>query len=674
VAVLLDFESRSRCDLKARGGRNYWEDSTTRAISCVSLDTDTGDVGLWLPGEPPPSWTRDPHTMWAAHNASGFDRFAMVALGWTTLGDDYIDTSEAARIAGKRGALDALSEDADKDTIGSAITKSLSRTQVIGNSRNKKKGTVKLGVPQDLRPAFRVYHRALKLAIAAGGELEWPDIPDEIINRVIPYNASDVEVMAHEWPVLESWLQLEPEVRWADRRVNDRGVGFDSQLARRLLEEDARNAAIVCERAARELGGAWTAENVRDVANSPKMFCAYTGSIDAKKETIEDILVQAAFGRAPKIARVLAEVRQAVASIARGKLEAGLARVSPDGRLRDSHRYYGAHTGRWSGRGMQLQNMPRPEKRFEDFTDDDICRLADAVLAGRHADQGEIDLLLRACLIARPGHTFVDFDFSGVESRGTAWVAGDTGALGVFASGRDPYKVMAATIFGCRYEDIGKDERRQIGKIAELACGYGMGAEKFEWTANKALAAERKGSLDSIGVDAADVVHAWRDLHHPIRDFWYELERAFSAAVQGVEAECSVFRCMPSDDGKDVAIFLPSGRPIVYHDTKASRGERGRVQLSYLGDRGRTHIYGGKLTENVIQALCRDLMAEALVKAERAGLDPVLHEHDAIETEVPIQAEAEGREYLKAIMLDLPDWAEGFPIDATGHTGKRHRK
>lgn len=636
MPLLADVESRSRADLKKIGGRNYWEHPTSEILCVVYYDTDTGEADAWVPGDPVPRVFHEKTI--AAHNARGFDRFAFLR----ELGVDIeIDTAELARRAGLPGALDALGTrwlGLPKDKIASAFTKKLSRP-----SRAKK----------------------------TMGQL--PELTAEVMARVVAYCASDVEIMAHGWELLEPWLALEPDVSRAERAVNDRGIGFDSQLAKRLLECDARNAELALEQAARELnaggGRNWTPEAVRSLVGSPTQFTTATGAENAQKETIDALIAQGPAFAAD--AYWLARARRALASIARGKLEAGLARVSPDGRLRDSHRYMGAHTGRWSGKGMQLQNMPRPAKRFEEWGDAEICRLADAVLAGKHwADQDEIDLLLRATLVARPGHTFATVDFSGVEARALAWVAGDTAAIDVLTSGRDAYKVAAGAIFGVPYEAVEKHQR-QAGKVAELACGYGGGVGALE-----TMAHGMGIDFAAAGAEPQEIVNAWRELHHPTVDFWRELENAFASAVRGYEASASVFTCTPAEDGSGVAVWLPSGRPIVYNETRFARQPgRDRPGLAFLGTKNFVeYTYGGKLTENVIQALCRDLMAEALVKAEDAGLDPVLHVHDEIVCEVPTSAAAEGLEYLTACMLDLPEWAAGFPIGAAGHVGKRYRK
>lgn len=315
---------------------------------------------------------------------------------------------------------------------------------------------------------------------------------------------------------------------------------------------------------------------------------------------------------------------------------------------------------------MQLQNIPRPAKRFEDWGDDEICRAVDSCMSGRTPDADEIDVLLRATLVAAPGCSLAVCDFSGVEARALAWCANDRGALDVFASGRDPYKVAAAEIFSCRYEDIGKDERRTAGKMAELACGYQGGVD--------ALLRIARGSgvdLAASGVNPQAIVDGWRKLHAPVVRFWRDVQAAFIGATQGRRTEVSCFAFVPAADGSAVAAILPSGRPIVYEGATTVPGKYGPSPVFY-GTKGREHTYGGKLTENLIQALCRDLLAASLVSVERDGLAPVLHVHDEIVCEVP--RGDEGLAALKAAMLTLPDWARGFPVGAAGHFGKRYRK
>jgi DNA polymerase len=642
--------------LKRVGGRNYWAHPSTRALCVVLHDTRTGATDLWLPGDPCPITPAD---VLGAHNARGFDRFGAARLwGFDPCDPSWIDTSELARRAGLPGALDALATrwlGRSKDKEGSRFTVGLSTVRRPSGKHN----------PDAITPEeWRTYSAAEKRERGA-----LPPVGAAELARVAPYCISDVDVLEHGWPDLEPWLdvcEFESAVSAVERVVDDRGIQFDAQLAARLLEEDERAASEVLDLVAEVVGE--SVERVREIAQSPEQFCEHAGTENAQKATV-DMIISAYSERfdAQPDAYFYASARRALASIARGKLEAGLLRVSPDGALRDSHRYYGGHTGRWSGRGMQLQNMPRPAKRFEEWGDAEVCREADRILAGGHADPELIDMMLRATLVSRNGALAV-CDFAGVEARANAWAAGDGAALEVFADAtRSPYKEMAAQIFGCS-ADMGKgDPKYTVGKVAELACGYGMGGPKFLWTAQAAGA-----DLIAMGIDPAEVVAAWRAKHAPIVKFWRELERAFLRAVRGEASRVSCFAFEPATDGSAVAIFLPSGRPIVYNDAREGVSEWGKPSLSYHGARGREHLYGGKICENVIQAFCRDLMAEALVNAERAGLAPVLHVHDEIVADVPNGEE--GLAELRRIMLTLPAWAEGFPIGASGHFGARYRK
>lgn len=658
--ILLDFESVSRADLKKVGGRLYWEHASSRALCCAWYDTASADIGVWQPGD---DWPHRGRTL-AAHNWRGFDAFAAIRQGWCTAEEArrHIDTSELARRAGLPGALDALGTrwcGFPKDKEASKFTKSLSSVRRPSGAKNP--NAISADVWRDLSDDEK-RERGVQ-----------PEITPEAMRRVITYCLSDVEIMAHGWPMLESWRDLEPEVERVDRVVNDRGVYFDRDLARALLECDRANTDRVIADVARELGA--TPAEVRAAASSTSQFTAATGAANAQKATVETL------------DHPLARARQALATIARGKLEAGLARTSDDGRMRDTLRYYGASTGRWSGRGMQLQNMPRPSKRFEKLFEDRefddmqidewICRLADDVRDGRHvADPEEIDLLVRATICAAPGKGLAVCDFSSVEARANAWYAGDQQAVDVFLSGRDTYKVTAASVFGVPYEAVTKPQRH-LGKILELACGYGQGGKKFAETAAKMGA-----DLDAVGVNSFAAVRAWRRLHAAIVQFWQDCEDAFVRAIHGEVARVADFTFTPSDDGRDVAIFLPSGRPIVYCDTRISERviinddgtERRTQSISMPGMKGVEWLYGGLIVENIIQATCRDLMADAMVRAEDAGLPVVMTVHDEIVSEVDRAAMRDAFVELRRIMTTWPEWAAGFPGNAAGFAGTRYRK
>ena len=629
MPVLIDFESRSRVELRVVGGRRYWQHPSSVALCCVWYDTHDGTVGVWIPGAPWPHAGR----VLAAHNAHGFDRFAAERYGFDAA--DWIDTSQLARKAGLPGALDALGErwcGVGKDKDASRFTRALSTVR-RPTKRTAGDGAIDAATWATLDDDARAKRGVL------------PPVDAATLDRVVRYCASDVAIMAQAWPRLAEWIPVDADVERVDRVINDRGIAFDATLARRLLDEDARLAS----EATHACAAAWgvTVAEAAAAARSPQQFCAITGCADATAETVG------------ACEHPLARLRKALASIAWGKLLAGLARVSADGRMRDTLRYYGAHTGRWSGQGMQLHNLPRPAKRFEGV---DVDALADTVLAGAPCDAETIALLVRATLTASPGCVLVAQDFASVEARATAWAAGDAAAVDVFKSGRDPYKVAAAAIYGVAYDAVDKTQR-QIGKVAELACGYGGGPGAFESMAHTYRMGD---ALD--GLDLRAIVDAWRALHRPIQSLWYACERAFRAACKGRAQWAGPWEFVPSSGGDAVACFLPSGRPIVYNGAAATDDV-----ITYIG-RGREHVYGGKLVENAVQATCRDMMTTALVAAEKAGLRVVLHVHDEIVCDVPEQHSDAAATWLHDAMTTLPAWAAGFPAGADGWTGKRYRK
>lgn len=636
--VLVDFESRSKADLKKIGGRLYWSDPTSEAICAVLYRTDTGEVEAWRPGDPPPELGTA-----VAHNATTFDRFAGGRYDWQV--GAWLDSSQMARRAGLPGALDALASQwlgRRKDIEGSKFTKALSSV-----SRAKAK-----------KGQFRV------------------DISPEVYARVLGYCANDVEVLADAWPRLEPWADVDADVAAADRAVNDRGICVDVELVHALQRQLERQQDEAVAEAAEALGQ--SVEETRAAAMSPQQFCAATGLPNAQKDTLTD---RASYG--DLIKHPLVSARAALASVVPGKLAAALAGLSDDGRLRDAHMYYGAHTGRWSGRGFQHQNLPRIafEKEAKDLgwhEADVVCALVDGAMQGECLTKKQIDGLLRAVLVASPGKVLAVLDYSGIEARALAWAAGDADAVNVFlkmdaGTGPDPYRVMAAkNIFSIEVDAVTK-EQRGLGKIAELMLGYGAGARKF------GESCEAQGvDLAAFGLDPQEIVDAYRkQAHRPIVQLWRDCEKAFASACEGRGAAAGPWRYEPLGDA--VACVLPSGRPIMYPGARASKkrtpwGGMG-FDLSYTGRRGREHVYGGLLVENAVQATCRDLLADALVRCEADGATPVFHVHDELVCEVDASAGAQALEHMRYVMAETaPEWAKGLPIRLDGFAEERYRK
>ena len=336
-----------------------------------------------------------------------------------------------------------------------------------------------------------------------------------------------------------------------------------------------------------------------------------------------------------------------------------------DERLRGMFMYHGAGTGRWTGRIVQLQNLPRGtfpdvDWAIELFRNHDLDMLSmfygDVTPAAATC--------LRGMLIPAEGHDFVCADYSSIEGRVLAWLAGEESALDVYRSGRDPYKVAAAAIYHTSYDEVTKAQR-QRGKVAELACGYQGSVNAFN-----AMAVNYGVNLPEDEV--REIVGKWRDSRPVTVRFWYSLEKACTRAVEepGSVWTCGKIRFKVSDGF--LKMRLPSGRVLWYASPRIalkemSWGEQKAVVAfdgvdSKTRKWGQQYLYGGLLAENATQATARDLLVNGMFAVEAAGYPIVLHVHDELVAEV------------EKLMCRLPDWGKDIPVKAEGWRGKRYKK
>ena len=469
------------------------------------------------------------------------------------------------------------------------------------------------------------------------GNRRLPEDYPEKWARFVEYCRQDVETMRDMLHRLEDRYGLWPtpterDIYLADQRVNDRGVRVDLDLA------DAAVSAAEDNRMVDELE-AMAITGVANPGSPAQLLGWFDGTLpDLKAET-----VRAALSRVdltPEQRRVL-ELRQSMALTAHKKFGVALDASSPDSRLRGGFRFFGAHTGRWTGRGLQLQNLPRAG--FNSVAEQNAA-IADLML-GLGADSHTLKSLVRP-LLQGP---FTVCDYSAIEARVVAWLAGEQWALEAFAAGRDIYVETA--------NRMGGGMGRREGKIAVLALGYNGGV----------------GSLQAMGGDALGgesvlqrIVDQWRGANRNIVRLWSQLERAFyyggnAGAILQVEA-----------NGADRLLRLPSGRAIVYHDVRATRSG-GRTHLSFQDPKlkWRTDTYGGRLVENATQAVARDVLGEALVRLDAAGYPVVGHIHDEVIVE---GASATSVQEVHDIMTQSPAWSAGLPLEAAGYTCDRYRK
>jgi DNA polymerase len=362
------------------------------------------------------------------------------------------------------------------------------------------------------------------------------------------------------------------------------------------------------------------------------------------------------------------KLRQAALRVTASKLERGLDATRNDTRLYDQMGYHGTHTGRPIGRGMQVLNLPKGVPIELDKFLDSPRSLADLdaqipyATAKRGTEVSADDILsslIRPCLYAE---NFCIADYSAIEARGVAWMAGDTKALEVFTSGGDPYQEFANE-FGTT---------RQVGKIAELGCGYGMSGKKMEIFA--------KASRVDLGDMTPDtLVKAYRQKHPKIVRLWRLVDRAIFLAVDK-QQDATVGKCSIYHDGSTLFVKLPSGRILNYRNARIEDRLPGydravlKPSVVYSPPTRRAKedpaLWGSKAVENFCQAICRDICYDALIRCEQEGLHPVFHAYDEIVTEDDPSRLVD----LCRIMRVTPAWAKGFPLEVEGRNARRYGK
>lgn len=294
-----------------------------------------------------------------------------------------------------------------------------------------------------------------------------------------------------------------------------------------------------------------------------------------------------------------------------------------DGCMGYGLKYFGAATGRWSGdAGFNIQNLPRGESYGVD---------------------------LRACIIPRPGREFVASDLCQIEPRVLAWLCGDQSLLDQLAAGMPLYEAHARNTMGWTGGSLKKENPRlyALAKARVLGLGYGCGPEKF------VTVAKSMGGIDITLAEARATVAEFRSSNRKIISLWNRLDADFKRSVRGT-----------------YEVGLPSGRSLVYRDVRSNGGWTAQTELGGK----RQHFYGGKLCENLVQAVARDVFAEALIRLERAGFDVVFHVHDEAVCEVPASSAREAAAEIEKIMSTTPDWLPGCPLAAEAVVTARYCK
>ena len=486
----------------------------------------------------------------------------------------------------------------------------------------------------------------------------------------IEYARLDVDAMRSVHGLLPHWNRHGSErALWLlDQKINDRGIAIDVELANAALRAFQRSSRSLAERTRVLTNGAVGSLTQRGKFLEHLEQVLAFSTPDLKKGTVSALLQ----GDLTPEVRELLEIRQQASATSPAKYKVLLKATSADGRLRGTLQFCGAsRTGRWGGRLFQPQNLPRPTMK-QDQIDAGIKAMKLDVEDLLYDNVAELcSSAVRGALIASPGHKLVVSDLSNIEGRVLAWLAGEDWKIEAFAdfdagNGHDLYKLAYAKSFNKKPEDVTKDER-QIGKVQELALGYQGSVGAFS-----SMAALYGVFLPEDEVKR--IVEAWRKAHSAVVDLWYDLERAVKAAIREPGKRHVVRDLGIGYKNNWLRIKLPSGRYLCYPNAGLAEGTIVYEGVNQYTKKWETiETYGGKLVENVVQAVARDVLASGMFRAEAAGYAVCLHVHDELITETPDTDEYSVDE-LSRIMSTNPGWSMGLPLAAAGFETHRYKK
>lgn len=488
------------------------------------------------------------------------------------------------------------------------------------------------------------------------------------------YNMQDVVTEMECYRRLSAFpVPEEVEKQWQiDIRMNATGVGIDRQLVDGALAIDEENKKALLEEAY-ELTG------LSNPNSRNQLLDWLNSNTNLELEKLTKDSVAAAMTDAGDLAKKVLTIRKKLAKSSVSKYEMMASATGQDGRLRGTLQFYGANrTGRWAGRLLQVQNLPRNYIVNLDIARD-LVKKSDRVglglLFGDVSDT--LSQLIRTAIVAKEGYTLCVADFSAIEARVIAWLSGETWRQKVFAEGGDIYCASASSMFGVPVVKHGVNGHlRQKGKVAELALGYQGGVNAL-----KAMGALDMGLTEE---ELPNIVELWRQASPKIKELWYTVEKAAVYTVttgnpmtidHGITFRLEVD---PFYGYRYMTIELPSGRKLFYPDPHIKLNNFDREAVHFKTQLNNAWVtestYGGKLVENITQAVARDCLALTLMRLYDNGLPAIMHIHDEAVIEVP---KDEADEYLdiveKTFALPIP-WAEGLVLTAAGFTNDYYMK
>lgn len=647
--VTIDFETFSELDITKTSSWAYAEHPSTRVLCMAYQFENWYEPYIWIPGASKPEGYAFPSNQplhIEAHNAE-FERaiWETIIVPQYGLSPDVTWECTAARAAAL--ALPRALEDVNL---------------VLGLEQQKDKegqGNM-LKVCKPRKPSKN------------NSSTDWLG-DEERMQKLYEYCLDDVRAEVALSKALRPLSEKEKEVWNGDQEINRRGIALDL----RLVEASIRLWGTHRDRLNRELpnlteGFITSGSQVKRILEFCRQDIPHLYSVDA--ESIKEALA----GDVPQRTRRVLEIRQEISKSSVSKFEALKRRRNPkDGRVRSLFLYHGATTGRWAGKGFQPQNLPSGIQLGK--FDSEVCISL--------ATQGDLDLLkafysppmdylsacIRGALVPGEGKVFACADYSAIEARVLLWLVGHTEVLQKFRDGVDLYKDLATYIYELPLDMI-DTEQRALGKRGILGLGYQMGPLKFQETCAK--------YGGNIKLDLAErVVKIYRKTYWKVKQFWRDVEKAAIMCVQtGKPQQCG--RIAFGIKGDFLHIALPSGRWLSYYkpriaptetpwgETKDSLWFDGPISPAGFGDQ---HTYGGKLTENIVQAIARDVLAEAILRLEKHGDYPVvLHVHDEALSEV--EESKLDKAVFENLMSQAPEWAPDLPIAIDAWYGHRYHK
>jgi DNA polymerase bacteriophage-type len=672
--LLIDFETRSRADLPSVGQHIYARHESTEVICIgwkvigekennivtmpqVYLDDGTDDFKYAVK-----------HSRYViAHNAA-FEQaiWKHTLLTTTNLGaalpplpvEKWVCTLSLASIMGlPRGlekAANALGLDVKKDMEGRKLLLQMCKPR---------------------RPIQNI-----------GKWLEWIE-SDDALKRLYEYCRTDLEVEEKLYMKLTPYKPFTRHERslWClDQSINQRGFAIDLPLVKRTLElikhEESELTSDLQKKTFGWVKTSKQVKNMRDFLKDQGLDLP-----DLQKKTVNDAVatIEKQGIKNNNVIDVL-KIRQSLSMSSTSKYESFLDRVDPlDGRVRDNLLFHGASTGRWTGTGVQPQNFPRGNVKITKDTIEDLKHESIEMLRLLYGRPMELfSSSLRGMITASEGHELFCADFASIEARVLLWVAGDVQGLKEYEQGLDTYITMASTIFKKpageilkEYQSEGFSTDRQLGKKVILACGYQMGVKKF-------IQSCKDEGLD-VPESVATIAHAaFKEKYPLVPKVWFNYERAAILAVQNKGKKVTINKVSWYVQGDFLFAELPSGRRLAYYGPELRNeptpwgDERPKLYVWTVDSKTKQWVeravYGGLLTENIVQAISRDCMAEAMVRCESHGYKCLITVHDENLTEREI---GQGSlDEFKKLMSKRPTWGQDIPLKVSAWSGFRYKK